>query len=429
MLRLTRFRLSAGASERHNSAWCLGVVFTLFCAPLIAQDAPASGSPLDRLKHRSATARWQQAKQDLFDEPTVTDVERPESAEPLQRTVAAPSQGLERPFPEQSSWTPVAPKAPERPHGLFEPGSSPVPPPGRLFEKPLTHSWADESTSLEPEHDSIAEPARKDLLDLSQSGQRQNAGSADASISRNSSPLNTVEAVESGFDFPESPAGESSSEIGFDPASMPTFQLTTDAPSEKADVFQETGQPKPMRTAQVPEVPPQPEPDAGELQDIVFRPITEIEPFFDYSPTGTIKYEYLCPRPKGAPEELMAQCPSLRRLPSIGSTERYFQPMQFQWQASNLFHNPLYFQDVSLERYGHTYPPYIQPFVSVAKASAQFAGLPYQMAIDSMWAHQYTVGYYRPGQPAPCLTYQIPFNLHAAAAAGGVWTGLIFIFP
>ena len=108
---------------------------------------------------------------------------------------------------------------------------------------------------------------------------------------------------------------------------------------------------------------------------------------------------------------------------------RDFAQTVFGWEASNLYHNPIYFQDVPLERYGHSYPCWLQPFASVGKFGLQFAGLPYQMAIDPPCKRIYPLGYYRPGECAPKLHYQIPWNTKAALTEAGVLTGLIYLFP
>lgn len=101
----------------------------------------------------------------------------------------------------------------------------------------------------------------------------------------------------------------------------------------------------------------------------------------------------------------------------------------FHWMASNLHHNPLYFEDPSLERYGHTYHPMVQPFVSAGRFTTQLIGLPYQMAIDPVHKRQYTLGWLRPGDCAPKKHYQIPLNKRAAMVEAGFLTGAFFAFP
>lgn len=113
----------------------------------------------------------------------------------------------------------------------------------------------------------------------------------------------------------------------------------------------------------------------------------------------------------------------------VNAASRQFPLACVTWEASNFYHYPLYFEDVQLERYGHTYPHLLQPFVSGAKFSAQLLGLPYSMTIDPLCKHMYTLGYYQPGDCAPYLHYQIPFNAHAAAVTGAFYTGMFFLIP
>lgn len=187
----------------------------------------------------------------------------------------------------------------------------------------------------------------------------------------------------------------------------------------------EWSQPR-IRVAQ--QLPAMPLPSDDERATI-FRPIASIQPDYDYSPTGTEPHQYLCPQPPGVPDDRRMRCPDVRPLPGTGSVERDFAPLNFQWCASNLYHNPLYFEDVSLERYGHAYPPLVQPAASLAKFGLHVIGLPYQMAMHPVWHEHYALGYYLPGDPAPTLHYRVPLNQKAIVAAAGVYTGLVFIFP
>ena len=101
----------------------------------------------------------------------------------------------------------------------------------------------------------------------------------------------------------------------------------------------------------------------------------------------------------------------------------------FQWRATDLYHNPLYFEDPGLERYGHTHWDAVQPFVSTGQFGLQLVGLPYQMTIDPMCKKMYTLGWYRPGECAPKKYYQIPWNTEAAFSQAAVVTGLFFVVP
>lgn len=104
-------------------------------------------------------------------------------------------------------------------------------------------------------------------------------------------------------------------------------------------------------------------------------------------------------------------------------------PAVLQWAPTNFYHYPLYFEDPALERYGHTYHPIVQPFVSTGRFAGQLVGLPYQMVLNPVHSRQYALGYYRPGEPAPKKTYQIPWNNEAVAVQTAVIAGLFLILP
>jgi len=144
------------------------------------------------------------------------------------------------------------------------------------------------------------------------------------------------------------------------------------------------------------------------------RRITTIRPFQDYSPLGR-------PPVTRKPEEL--------NLDGAELTKRAFESQVYHWKPTDLYHFPLYFEDPPLERYGHTHHELVQPFVSAQRFGMQLIGLPYQMTIDPILKKTYTLGWYRPGEPAPMLLYQVPWNTEAAAAQAGVMTGLFFLVP
>ncbi len=109
--------------------------------------------------------------------------------------------------------------------------------------------------------------------------------------------------------------------------------------------------------------------------------------------------------------------------------QRSFTGVVYNWEAANFHYLPLYFQDPQLERYGHTYPCYLQPAASIARFGVQLIGMPYQMAIKPPCYPEYPLGWYRPGDVAPKLCYQIPWNTKAALVEAGVITGAFFIIP
>ena len=108
---------------------------------------------------------------------------------------------------------------------------------------------------------------------------------------------------------------------------------------------------------------------------------------------------------------------------------RQSSPTVYQWAPTNFWHYPLYFQDPSLERYGHTYHPVVQPFASTGLFATQLVGLPYQMTLHPVHSKQYALGYYRPGECAPKKHYAIPFNEEATLVEVATIAGLILIIP
>jgi len=108
---------------------------------------------------------------------------------------------------------------------------------------------------------------------------------------------------------------------------------------------------------------------------------------------------------------------------------RCWAPITYTWQASGLCHHPLYFEDVHLERYGHSWGPYLQPIISGGHFFLTVPVLPYLMGINPPCECQYTLGYYRPGNCAPYLLDPIPLSARGALAEGGVWTGMAVLIP
>ena len=161
------------------------------------------------------------------------------------------------------------------------------------------------------------------------------------------------------------------------------------------------------------------------------RRITEISPFFDYDPQGGDACQHLCPVPPSICDPNSGfLCPEEQPLPETRTADRYFADMNFFWAPSNIYYNPLYFNDPVLERYGQVHVhDAVQPFYSMARLGIQLIGLPYEMALHPMCDHEYPLGYYRPGDPAPKLIYQLPLNAKGGAVAAGVYTGLIFLVP
>ncbi len=108
---------------------------------------------------------------------------------------------------------------------------------------------------------------------------------------------------------------------------------------------------------------------------------------------------------------------------------RQFSPLKMTWKSSELMHKPLYFEEVALERYGHTAGPILQPVLSTGHFFANIAVLPYKMGIHPMSECQYALGYYRPGNCAPWQIPAVPLSGRGALMQAGVVTGVAGLLP
>lgn len=109
--------------------------------------------------------------------------------------------------------------------------------------------------------------------------------------------------------------------------------------------------------------------------------------------------------------------------------QREFSPIKMTWKSSELMHKPLYFEDVALERYGHSAGPIAQPVLSTGHFFANIAVLPYKMGIHPMSECQYALGYYRPGNCAPWQIPAVPLSGRGALMQAGVVTGMAGLLP
>jgi hypothetical protein len=106
---------------------------------------------------------------------------------------------------------------------------------------------------------------------------------------------------------------------------------------------------------------------------------------------------------------------------------RDFVPATMTWTASALCSKPNYFEEVQLERYGHT-AGIFQPAISGAHFFINIAVLPYKAGINPPNECRYALGYYRPGSCAPWMIPPVPLSIRGAAtqaAAVGIIAPLI----
>ncbi|QEG36487.1 hypothetical protein Pr1d_38010 [Bythopirellula goksoeyrii] len=108
---------------------------------------------------------------------------------------------------------------------------------------------------------------------------------------------------------------------------------------------------------------------------------------------------------------------------------RSWSEITYNWKASALCHKPLYFEQDQLERYGHSWGPYVQPIMSGVHFFTSVPILPYKMGIESPNECIYALGHYRPGDCAPYMIEPVPFTCRAAFYQAGFVTGAAFAIP
>jgi hypothetical protein len=108
---------------------------------------------------------------------------------------------------------------------------------------------------------------------------------------------------------------------------------------------------------------------------------------------------------------------------------RAWAPITFTWKASGLCHKPVYFEDVHLERYGHSWGCVPQPILSAAHFFLNVPVLPYAMGLCPPKECVYTLGYYRPGNCAPYMLDPLPLSVRAGLFQAGAWVGGVFAIP
>jgi hypothetical protein len=108
---------------------------------------------------------------------------------------------------------------------------------------------------------------------------------------------------------------------------------------------------------------------------------------------------------------------------------RRFATTMMTWKAAGNCHKPLYFEDWSLERYGHSHGPLADPFFSAAHFFVTLPVLPYKMGVELPWECVYPLGYYRPGSCAPWTIPAVPISCRGFAVQAATVTGIVFALP
>ena len=109
---------------------------------------------------------------------------------------------------------------------------------------------------------------------------------------------------------------------------------------------------------------------------------------------------------------------------------RHFAQTCYMWTASGLSTRMAYFEDVQLERHGHTkVRPVFQPVVSGARFFGTIPLLPYKMGVTPPNERVYTLGHIRSGSYAPYMREPFPLSLRGALWQAGAVTGAAFAAP
>ncbi len=132
---------------------------------------------------------------------------------------------------------------------------------------------------------------------------------------------------------------------------------------------------------------------------------------------------------KVVPEDQAAkQANGLVPLPN--GQERGFSYLTYRWQAANVCHWPLYFEEPMLERHGQQIcPTYLQPAYSGTKFLSNLLLLPYKSTLQPPLESRYTLGHFRPGSAAPCLKDTLPWSTEAAIVQGAAVTTVAVGLP
>ncbi len=118
------------------------------------------------------------------------------------------------------------------------------------------------------------------------------------------------------------------------------------------------------------------------------------------------------------------------RAPLPSGHDRALAGLTYRWQAANICHLPLYFEEPMLERHGQQCcPTWIQPAVSGSKFLSNLILYPYKATLHPAFENRYTLGHFRPGSGAPCLRDTLPWSADAALVQAGAATAVVVGLP
>ena len=147
-----------------------------------------------------------------------------------------------------------------------------------------------------------------------------------------------------------------------------------------------------------------------------FKPISEVS--VDISiPEGAL--------PRDIAKETFSGIAPRMHLPGTG---RNWCAVTFQWNASLLNYQPLYFEDVNLERYGYSWGV-AQPVVSSTKFMGTVLLMPYLLAARPYHLMSYDLGNARPGSHTPYVHQLPPLSLEGGVMEAATIAGLFLLIP
>ncbi len=101
----------------------------------------------------------------------------------------------------------------------------------------------------------------------------------------------------------------------------------------------------------------------------------------------------------------------------------------YTWEAPNFYTQPLYFEQVNLERYDSRISPCLRPAVSYAQFLGSIPVLPYKVGGQPIHSRAYTLGHWRPGNCTPHQIHWGPCTTRGLLYQGVAVTGAVFFFP
>lgn len=233
-----------------------------------------------------------------------------------------------------------------------------------------------------------------------------------------------------------------------EPLEQPESEVGSEAPQDETVLPDESlDEPTPAQPRQPPATITAPdnlgEPDSGTIQDSFREPQALDRGQTDWDeemaqlrggqqPPACRKPEEILKRIRDITSDISADAGDFPPECPLGDAP--FEPRMWamtsvHWKASGLCHKPLYFEQVGVERYGHSLGPILQPIWSGVDFYGRIFLLPYEMGIEPPWECVYALGYYRPGSCAPKMIFPFPVSIRGGLLEAGAVLGAVYLLP